>query len=183
MSFLETITFTDVLCRQARTTKQKDWLHEIEQTAKYDCNFHDFLSDILLASNLCFQIQKNSSQVTDGLKQFSDLHLWVKLKHFSFLCLVPPEMGDIWVLNSLIKVQKRLQTYTRISEYTGKSKLMQMRILTVWWIQKMQSQEKKYKILNYNAFIFIFIIFYFFLTMHLKCDWNITTFCVTPPGI
>ena len=86
MSFLETITFPDVLCHQARTTKQKDWLHEIEQTAKYDCNFHDFLSDILLASNLCFQILKNSSpQVTDGLKQFSDLQLWVKLKYFSFL--------------------------------------------------------------------------------------------------
>ena len=88
MSFLETITLTDVLCRQAWTTKQKDWLHEIEQTVKYDCNFHDFLSDILLDSNLCFQVLKNSSpQVTDGLKQFSDLHLWVKLKHFSFLCL------------------------------------------------------------------------------------------------
>ena len=86
MSFLETITLTDVLCRQAWTTKQKDWLHEIEQTVKYDCNFHDFLSDILLDSNLCFQVLKNSSpQVTDGLKQFSDLHLWVKLKHFSFL--------------------------------------------------------------------------------------------------
>ena len=56
MSFLETITFTDILCRQARTTKQKDWLHETEQTAKYGHNFHDFLSDMLLTSNLCFQI-------------------------------------------------------------------------------------------------------------------------------
>ena len=82
MSFLETITFVDVLCHQARTS----WLYEIEQTAKYDYNFHDFLSDMLLASNLCFQILKNSSpQVTDGLKQFCDLYLWVKLKHFFFL--------------------------------------------------------------------------------------------------
>ena len=81
MSFLETITFVDVLCHQARTS----WLYEIEQTAKYDYNFHDFLSDMLLASNLCFQILKNSSpQVTDGLKQFCDLYLWVKLKHFFF---------------------------------------------------------------------------------------------------
>ena len=90
MSFLETITLTDVLCRQAWTTKQKDWLHEIEQTVKYDCNFHDFLSDILLDSNLCFQVLKNSSpQVTDGLKQISDLHLWIKLKNFSFLSASP----------------------------------------------------------------------------------------------
>ena len=40
-------------------------------TAKYDYNFHDFLSDILLASNLCFQILKkkpSSPRVTDGLK-------------------------------------------------------------------------------------------------------------------
>ena len=36
--------------------RQRDWLHEIEQTAKHDYNFHDFLSDILLASNFCFQI-------------------------------------------------------------------------------------------------------------------------------
>ena len=56
MSFLETITFTDALCHQTRATKQRDRLREIEQTAKYDYNFHDFLSDILLASNLCFQI-------------------------------------------------------------------------------------------------------------------------------
>ena len=56
MSFLETITFTDVLCCQARTTEQRNWLHEIKQTAKYEYNFHDFLSDALLASNLCFQI-------------------------------------------------------------------------------------------------------------------------------
>ena len=96
-NFLETIIFTDILGRQARTTKQRDWLHEIEQTAKYDYNFLDFLSDILLASNLCFQLLKNSSpQVTDGLKQFSHLHLWVKLKHFLFsLYLVPPETGNI----------------------------------------------------------------------------------------
>ena len=78
MSFLETITFTDVLCRQARATKQKDWLHEIEQL-NMTTIFMTFLSDmllasfffflILLASNLCFQILKNSSpQVTDGLK-------------------------------------------------------------------------------------------------------------------
>ena len=85
MSFLETITFTDALCRQTRATKQRDWLHEIEQTAKYDYNFHDFLSDILLASNLSFQIESSSSKVTDDLKQFSNLHLWVKLKHFFFL--------------------------------------------------------------------------------------------------
>ena len=86
MSFLETITFVDVLCHQARTS----WLYEIEQTAKYDYNFHDFLSDMLLASNLCFQILKNSSpQVTDGLKQISDLHLWIKLKKFSFLSASP----------------------------------------------------------------------------------------------
>ena len=105
MSFLETITFVDVLCHHARTS----WLYEIEQTAKYGYNLHDFLSDILLASNLCFQILKNSSpQVTDGLKQFCDLYLWVKLKHFFFSCLVPPGIGDIWVLNSLTKVQKRL---------------------------------------------------------------------------
>ena len=55
MSFLETITFTDVLCHQTRTMKQKDWLHEIEQTAKYCYSFHDFLPEILLASNLCFR--------------------------------------------------------------------------------------------------------------------------------
>ena len=48
--------FTDVLGHRARTTNQRDWLREIEQTAKYDYNFHDFLSDILLASNLYFQI-------------------------------------------------------------------------------------------------------------------------------
>ena len=55
-NFSETIVFTDVLGRRARTAKQRDWLREIEQTAKYDNNFHDFLSDVLLASNLCFQI-------------------------------------------------------------------------------------------------------------------------------
>ena len=66
--------------------EQRDWLHEIKYTAKYDNKFHDFLSDILLASNLCLQIQRNSSpQVTNGLKQFSDLHLRLKLKHFSVL--------------------------------------------------------------------------------------------------
>ena len=48
MSFLETITFTDVLCGQARTTEQGNWLQEIKQTAKYEYNFHDFLSDTLL---------------------------------------------------------------------------------------------------------------------------------------
>ena len=33
-----------------------------------------------------FRYKKSSSpQVTDGLTQFSDLHLWIKLKHFSFL--------------------------------------------------------------------------------------------------
>jgi len=42
MSFLETITFTDVLCCQARTTEQRNWLHEIKQTAKYKYYFHDF---------------------------------------------------------------------------------------------------------------------------------------------
>ena len=32
-----------------------------------------------------------------------------KIKIFFFsLCLIPSETGDIWVLNSLIKVQKRL---------------------------------------------------------------------------
>ena len=55
-NFSEPIVFTDFLHCRARTTKQRDWLREIEQTAKYDYNFHDFLSDILLASNLCFQI-------------------------------------------------------------------------------------------------------------------------------
>ena len=55
-NFLQTVIFADVLGRQARTTEQRDWLHEIEQTAKHDYNFHDFLSDILLASNFCFQI-------------------------------------------------------------------------------------------------------------------------------
>ena len=51
-NFLETI----VLLLLARTTKQRDQLHGIEQITKYDYNFHDFLSDILLAFNLCFQI-------------------------------------------------------------------------------------------------------------------------------
>ena len=84
-NFLETIVFTDLLSQQARTTKQRDQLHGIEQITKYDYNFHDFLSDVLLAFNLCFQIQESSSQVTDGLKQFSDLYLWAKLNHLSFL--------------------------------------------------------------------------------------------------
>ena len=56
MSFLETITFTDILGRQAGKPEQRDRLHGIEQTAKYAYNSHDFLSDILLASNLCLQI-------------------------------------------------------------------------------------------------------------------------------
>ena len=117
MSFLETVTFTDVLCRQARTTKQKDWLHEIEQTAKYDCNFHDFLSDILLASNLCFQIQRGSSpQVTDDWKQFSDLYLWVKLKHFSFLFTLCLQNLDTWVLYRLIKVKKTVSRHIQKSQ-------------------------------------------------------------------
>ena len=46
----KTIVFINVLGHQARTEKQRDWLHETEQTAKYDYNFHDFFSDILLAS-------------------------------------------------------------------------------------------------------------------------------------
>ena len=55
-NFLETITFTDILGRQAGKTEQRDRLHGIEQTAKYAYSSHDFLSDILLASNLCLQI-------------------------------------------------------------------------------------------------------------------------------
>ena len=55
-NILETIVFTDVIGDQARTTKQRDQLHGIKQTAKYDYNFHDFLSDIILGSNLCFPI-------------------------------------------------------------------------------------------------------------------------------
>ena len=55
-NILETIVFTDVLGGQAKTMKQRDQLHGIEQITKYDYNFHDFLSDILLAFNLCFQI-------------------------------------------------------------------------------------------------------------------------------
>ena len=117
MSFLETITFTDVLCHQARATKQRDWLHEIEQTAKYDYNFHDFLSDILLASNLCFQIQRGSSpQVTDDWKQFSDLYLWVKLKHFSFLFTLCLQNLETWVLYSLIKVKKTVSRHIQKSQ-------------------------------------------------------------------
>ena len=49
--------------------EQRDWLHEIKYTAKYDNKFHDFLSDILLSFNLRFQIKRSTSpQVTDGLK-------------------------------------------------------------------------------------------------------------------
>ena len=55
-NFLETVAFTGILSCWARTAEQRDRLHGIEQTAKYDLNFHDFLSDILLASNLCLQI-------------------------------------------------------------------------------------------------------------------------------
>ena len=119
-NILETIVFTDVLGGQAKTMKQRDQLHGIEQTAKYDYNFYDFLSDILLASNLCFQIWKSSSQVTDGLKQFSDLQLWVKLKYFSFLpasSLQKLETFGFWKPHQGKK--DCLQTYTKISEHTG----------------------------------------------------------------
>ena len=60
---------------------------------------------------------KTSPRATDGLKQFSDLHLWVKLKHFPFsLYLVPPETGDIWVVNSLIKVKRTVSRHLQKSQ-------------------------------------------------------------------
>ena len=85
-NFLETIVFTDDLGHQARTTKQRDWLPEIEQTTKHDYNFHDFCLTYYWLLIFVFKYKKSSySQVTDGLKQFSDLYLWIKLKHFSVL--------------------------------------------------------------------------------------------------
>ena len=45
-----------------------------------------------------------------------------KIKIFFFsLCLIPSETGDIWVLNSLIKVQKRLSPdiYKNLRVYWG----------------------------------------------------------------
>ena len=56
MSSLETVVSSDVFGHWAGMAEKRDWLHEIEWTAKYDYNFYDFLSNTLLASNLCFQI-------------------------------------------------------------------------------------------------------------------------------
>ena len=65
-------------------------------------------------------------------KLFSSSHWWlktiswfmpmgkIKIVFFS-LCLVPPELGYIGVLNSLIKVKNCLQTFTKI---TGEPKLI-----------------------------------------------------------
>ena len=56
MSFLETITFTDVLCRQARTTNKRIGFMRLNRLQNMTTMFMIFLSDVLLASNLCFQI-------------------------------------------------------------------------------------------------------------------------------
>ena len=44
----------------------------------------------------------------------------MKIFFFS-LCLIPPEIGDIWVLNSLIMLQKRLSPdiYKNLRVYWG----------------------------------------------------------------
>ena len=71
----------------------------LKKPAKYDYNFYDFLSNILLAFNLYFSdIQKLFKSLDES--EFCNVHLLVKLKHFSFLCLIPPEIGDLWNLQS-----------------------------------------------------------------------------------
>ena len=79
------------------------------------------MSDILLASDLCFQISRSfSPQATYGLKQFGNLHLWVKLKPFFFsLYLIPPEIGDLGSVQPHQGKKDCLSTYTEISKYTG----------------------------------------------------------------
>ena len=60
------------------------------------------LSEILLVLNCVCQKQGNSShQVGYDLKQFGKLHLWVKLKHFSFLSAWSHQKLETPILGSL----------------------------------------------------------------------------------
>ena len=94
-----------------------------------------------------------------------------KIKIFFFsLCLIPSETGDIWVLNSLIKVQKRLSPdiYKNLRVYWGAQTHIDEEINN-----RLVDLENAVLLLGEEAQNLT-------LQMHLKCAWNITTFCVTP---
>jgi len=98
------------------------------------------------------------------------LYLWVKLKYFSFLSVSSLQKLEVWVLNSLIKVQKRLSPdiHKNLRVYWGaqthinediNNRLVDLENAVL--LLREEAQNPK-------------------LQIHLKCDWNITTFCVTP---
>ena len=92
----------------------------------------------------------------------------MKIFFFS-LCLIPPEIGDIWVLNSLIKVQKRL------------SPDIHKNLRVYWGAQTHIDEINNWLVDLENAMLLLGEeIQNLKLQIHLKSDWNITTFCVTP---
>ena len=78
-------------------------------------------------------------------------------------------MGDIWVLNSLIKVQKGLSPDIHKN-------------LSVYWGAQTHIDEINNRLVDLeNAMLLLGEeIQNLKLQIHLKSDWNITTFCVTP---
>ena len=97
-----------------------------------------------------------------------------KVKTFFFsLCLIPPETGDVWVLNSLIKVQKRL------------SPDVHKNLRVYWGAQTHIDEEINNRLVDLENAVLLLgeEVQNLKLQIHLKCDWSITTFCVTPPGI
>ena len=124
MSFLETITFHWCPLLSDKDHRTKELVHEIKQTAKYNSIFMTLCLTHYWLLIFVFRYIKKT-QVTDGLKQCSDLYLWVKLKHFSFL-----PASFLQKLDTLSSEQPHqgkkdcLQTYTKISAYTGEPKLI-----------------------------------------------------------
>ena len=93
----------------------------------------------------------------------------MKIFFFS-LCLIPPEIGDIWVLNSLIKVQKRL------------SPDIHKNLRVYWGAQTHIDEEINNRLVDLENAVLLLgeEAQNLKLQIHLKCDCNITTFCVTP---
>ena len=121
-----------------------------------------------------------------------------KIKIFFFsLCLIPSETGDIWVLNSLIKVQKRLSPdiYKNLRVYWGaqthideeiNNRLVDLENAVL--LLGEEAQNLKFQIYFFVLFCLILFIFYFlnfkiFNSYIRSCDWRITTFCVIPRNI
>ena len=149
MSFLEMIAFTDVLGHWARMTEQRD-----------NCMGLSRLLNVITSFMICcltycwflicvFRYKEALLLVTDGLKQSSDLLLWVKLYLFS-LCLIPPETGNTWVLNSLAAAAKSLQSCPTLCDPIDGSPpgspvpgILQARILE--WVPSPMRESEKWK--------------------------------------